>query len=65
MFKGNSPFGLDLAAFNIQRGRDIALRPYNDYVQLIGNNRITNFAQLSNVKNLYFCCLKVFINYLK
>lgn len=59
MFKGNSPFGLDLAAFNIQRGRDQALRPYNDYLQLIGNKRINNFAQLSNVMHLV---LSVFIN---
>lgn len=59
MFKGNSPFGLDLAAFNIQRGRDQALRPYNDYLQLIGNKRINNFAQLSNVRDLV---LSVFIN---
>lgn len=58
MFKGNSPFGLDLAAFNIQRGRDQALRPYNDYLQLIGNKRINNFAQLSNVRDLV---LSVFI----
>uniref|UniRef100_T1GAB9 Peroxidase n=1 Tax=Megaselia scalaris TaxID=36166 RepID=T1GAB9_MEGSC len=44
-FVSHNPFGLDLAALNIQRGRDEALRTYNDYLEVSGHKKITNFHQ--------------------
>ena len=46
LFRGHNPFGIDLAAVNIQRGRDQGLRPYNDYLEVMGQRKIHNFNQL-------------------
>ncbi|KAB0802059.1 hypothetical protein PPYR_04245 [Photinus pyralis] len=45
MFRAGNPFGVDLAAINIQRGRDHGLRPYNDYRELVGQPRIKSFEE--------------------
>lgn len=55
LFRGSNPFGLDLAAINIQRGRDHGIRPYNDYVEVSGHRRISSFEEFGpDVSNLIF-----------
>jgi hypothetical protein len=49
LFNGNKPFGFDLISFNIQRGRDHALRSYNDYLELGGFKPINTFEELGDV----------------
>ncbi|XP_052739759.1 chorion peroxidase [Bicyclus anynana] len=47
MFHGGNPYGLDLAAINVQRGRDYGIRSYNDYRKLVGLQPLADFHQLA------------------
>ncbi|KAL4703844.1 hypothetical protein ACJJTC_016811 [Scirpophaga incertulas] len=49
LFHGGHPFGIDLAAINIQRGRDFGVRSYNDYRRLIGLNPMMEFNEFSTM----------------
>lgn len=40
---------MDLVAINTQRGRDHGLGTYNDYREVCGMSRITNFEELRNI----------------
>ncbi|KFB41291.1 AGAP004036-PA-like protein [Anopheles sinensis] len=41
--KAGKSYGVDLSAINIQRGRDHAVRPYNDYLRLVGKAGVSSF----------------------
>lgn len=49
LFRAGNPFGLDLISLNIQRGRDEALRQYNDYLVVNGRKPIEDFHELGPI----------------
>lgn len=44
-----NPFGADLAAFNIQRGRDHGLPPYNDFREYCGLERYNSISEIADI----------------
>lgn len=48
LMRNGNPNGLDIASLNIQRGRDHAVRPYNDYREASSNSRITDFYEFND-----------------
>lgn len=51
LFHSGTPFGLDLVSLNIQRGRDEALRPYSDYLDVNGQKVVERFEEFGSIGN--------------
>ncbi|XP_055523846.1 chorion peroxidase-like isoform X1 [Wyeomyia smithii] len=51
LFAGRAPIGSDLPSLNIQRGRDYALRPYNEYRVWAGLSKIKSFQEMGPIGN--------------
>ncbi|XP_055345760.1 peroxidase-like [Paramacrobiotus metropolitanus] len=49
LFRGDLPFGLDLFAIDIQRGRDHGIGTYNDLREACGFGRASEFAELEDM----------------
>jgi peroxidase len=47
LFQGGNPFGFDLFSFNIQRGRDHGLPPYNAYRKICGLQPFKTFNNMT------------------
>ena len=48
LFAESGSTGMDLAAINIQRGRDLGIGSYNDLREAVGLDRLTDFGQITS-----------------
>lgn len=48
LFAEDGETGMDLAAINIQRGRDLGVGSYNDLREAVGLDRVTSFSEITS-----------------
>ncbi|MBL4906161.1 MAG: hypothetical protein JKX94_01810 [Sneathiella sp.] len=60
LFSEDGGVGFDLAAFNIERGRDMGLASYNDLREAVGLERLTDFSDITSDPDLAIALASVY-----